>query len=105
GADALVTAVLEHAQQARLHRRRQLPHFIEEQRPAPRRFEIAGPSSRIRARERTSHVTEEGALHQLGADGAAVDCEIWFGTTRAAGMQMPCKQFLARSGLPGDEHA
>src|SRR5208283_5361443 len=56
-------AVLQHAQQLRLRRRRHLPDFVQQQRSAVRQFETANPPLR-RARERAPLMPENLALHQ-----------------------------------------
>jgi len=56
-------AVLEHAQESNLHRRRELGDLVEEERAALGLLDVAAPLS-VGAGERTSLVPEEGGLDQ-----------------------------------------
>ena len=53
--------------------------------------------------ERALLVAEQLALHQLGADGRAVDCDEGTASTIAAFVQRLGDELLARAALPEDE--
>ena len=71
-ADALVDALLQHAQQLHLHRQAHVADLVEEQRAALGDLE-ASLAGGDRAGERALLVTEQFALEQLRGNRAAVD--------------------------------
>ena len=71
-ADALVLALLQHAQQLALQIERNLADLVEEDRAAVGELETPDPIA-MRARERAFHVAEELALEQLVRNRCAID--------------------------------
>ena len=102
-ADRHDLAVLEHAQQLRLERRRHVADLVEEQRAAVRQLE---PSLAIggRAGERAAHVAEEHRLGQLAGDGDAVHRDERRLRARAAAVNRAGDELLAGAALAGDQH-
>src|SRR4029077_20673238 len=77
--------LLEHAQQLRLERSRQIADLVQEQRASTRRLDEAWPPA-LRARERPERMAEKLALEQGGRDRAAVDRDERPGGTEAPAM-------------------
>src|SRR5204862_227502 len=73
-ADALVLALLQHAQQLALQIERDLPDFVEKDRASVGELE-APDSIAVRSRERALHVSEELALEQLVRNRRAIDLD------------------------------
>ena len=69
-------AELQRAKERRLHRRRELSHFVQEERAFMRRLEESDGLA-IRSRECAAFMTEQLALHEIISDGAAVDDDPW----------------------------
>ena len=95
-------AVLEDAQELRLHRCGHLAHFVEEDRPAGRGLEepalIAG-----RPRERPPAVAEELALEERLREGRAVDGDERGAGTRARRVDAPRHELLPGARVALDE--
>jgi hypothetical protein len=88
-------ALVERAQQRRLHLGRELADLVEEQRAAVRLFEGAGPI-RDGAREGPAQVPEERRLDELLGHGAAVEDDERSGLARAVTVDLLGEQLLAR---------
>ena len=102
-ADALVGALLQHAQDLDLHRQRHVADLVEEQRAAVGHFETALARG-DRAGEGSLLVTEQLGLEQLARDRAAVDGDERPVAARRLVMHGARDDFLAGAGLAGDEH-
>ena len=102
-ADAADLALLQHAQQLRLERQRQLADLVEQQRAAVRLLEQARPVSRG-ARERPLHVAEQLGLEQRVGDRGAVHRDERLRPSRARPMDRLRDDLLTGAALAGDEH-
>jgi len=102
-AEAHDRAVLECAQQLRLHRERQFADLVEEDRAAARLLEPAGPR-RARARERPALVAEQLRLEQRVRDRRAVDLDEGRVAARAGEVHGAGEQLLAGSRLAQQQH-
>ena len=102
-ADAVILAVLQHAQQTHLQIRRHVADFIEEQRAA---FGLlkAALSRRLRASERAAFVTEQFRFEQIFRDRRRVDGDERFAFAQAVFVQRARHEFFASTGFAGDEH-
>ena len=101
-ADAPDLALLERAQELRLHADRELADLVEEHRAAVGRFERADAIA-IGAGERAAHVTEELALDEVRRDRAAVDDDERLVGARAALHDLGGDELLAGAVLAVDE--
>ena len=101
-ADRHDLALLEHAQELRLHRARHFAHLVEEDRALLGGFEDAAPVL-DRAREGAATVPEELALEQRLLERGAVDGEERPVGARALAMDRARDELLARAGLALDE--
>ncbi len=102
-ADALNFAVLNDAQELRLHLQRGLADFVEKHSTAVGVFEEAGASIR-RASECAADVTEELAFEKrVNERGAIADGETLL-SDRAHVVQGASDELLARAGGAGDEN-
>jgi hypothetical protein len=102
-ADRPHLAVLEHAQQLHLQRRRELGDLVEEQRAAVRLADQA--LGRVRGTgERPLHVAEQLRLEQLARDRAAVDRDERPLRAAAGAVDAARHQLLAGAALARDEH-
>ena len=99
-ADAVV---IQGAQQLSLEREREVADLVEEERAPVCLLEQTGLSG-VGVRERAPLVAEELRLHERGGDRGAVDGHKGTVSARAALMERPGQQFLARSGFPVDQH-
>ena len=97
-ADAARSALLEHAQQLRLHRRRQLADLVEEERAAVRRLEAAD-APLARAGEGAALVAEELALEQRLRDRGAVHDDEGLVAARAELVDRARDELLAGAAL------
>ena len=102
-ADGLNLAVLQEAEEQRLHAQAHLTHFVEEQRAAMRELELAGLVS-IRARETALHVTEQFGLEQGLGQARAVHRDVRARRTRGPRVNLPRDEILADAALTRDEH-
>src|SRR5207253_10172206 len=102
-ADALNLAVLEEAQQQRLHAQTHLPDLIEKDRPLVRHFEEAEPIP-IRTRETSLDVTEEGRFEQRIGNARTVDRDERRVHAPATLVDKTRDDLLADAALAGDEH-
>jgi len=101
--DALIFAVLQHAQQFGLQLQRQLADLVEEQRAALRLLE----KSFLRRRgagERALGVAEQGGFQQIGSDGGTVDRHQRCRRVRPQLAQRGRHQLLAAARLALDQH-
>ena len=89
-------ALLQHAQQLRLQRRRQLGDLVEEHRAAVRLDEQPGPIA-ARVGKRAPLVAEQLALQQRVGNGRAVDRDERTLAARAVEVQRLRDQLLART--------
>ena len=96
-------ALLQHAQQLRLHRRRHLADLVEQHRAARRRLEETALVV-DRPGERATAVAEQLALEQRLRERGAVDGEKRSLGARAGAMDAARDQLLAGSGLALDEN-
>ena len=103
GAERLELALLQHAQQLRLHRGAHGPDLVEEDRAAVGQRELAALGHR-RAGEGAAHVAEELRFEERVRDGRAVHLDERHLALRAAVMNEPRHHLLAGAGLAGDEH-
>jgi hypothetical protein len=101
--DALEHAVLQHAQQSYLRRRRELADLVEEQRAAVGPFE---PTLALahRAREAAALVAEQLRVDELGGDRPAVDADERLGRSLRPGVERPRDDLLARARLAEQQH-
>ena len=95
-------ALLNDAEELDLHRRRDLPDFIQEERAAVCRFEDAEAVVH-RACEGATRVPEELALKQRVGERAAVDRDKRPARSRRRVVQPPRKSLLPDAALPGDQ--
>jgi hypothetical protein len=102
-ADALVLAVLEHAQEAALQRRFELADLVEEERAAARALEAPDPA-RDRACERAALVPEQLALEHRRRERCAIGVHEWKLPPRRTGVQRARDETLADAGLAEQEH-
>ena len=102
-ADALVLAVLQHAQQLGLQLERQLADLVEEQRAVARVLEIARARGRG-AGESALGVAEQRRLDQRRRDCRAVEREVGLVRACRQAVQAARHQFLAAAGLAFDQH-
>ena len=102
-ADRPHRALLDRAQQLRLHRQRQVADLVEEQRAAVGRLEEAFAIVH-RAGERALAIAEELGLEQLLGDRAAVDRDERLRRAHADLVDRARDQFLAGAGLAGHQH-
>ena len=102
-ADPDEAAVLDQAKQLRLQRRRHVADLVEEERAFARPLGIA-EMALLRSGERAFLVAEDLALEKLGRDRRAVHRDEGLGAARRYLVQQPGRHFLARPGLPGDQH-
>ncbi len=102
-ADALERTVLQHAEQLRLARHRELADLVEEHRARARGLEGAG-ARRDSARERAALVAKELALHEVLGDRSAVDHAQCARRPSAALVQQPRDECLPRPALAEEEH-
>ena len=102
-AEAAEAALLQHAQQLDLRRRRHLADLVEEQRAAVRQLEAALPPIG-RAGEGALLVAEDFALEQRLGNRGAVDGDERKAGARAQLVDGLRDQLLAGARLAGDEH-
>src|SRR2546426_2113959 len=93
----------EHAQDFCLCHRRHLADLIEQNRAARRQTQLALVTL-LRAREGALLITKEFALEKGVRNRSAVDAQKGLATPGAGGMNAFSNAFLARTGIPGDEH-
>jgi hypothetical protein len=103
GANGLVGALLQHAQQLHLQRQRQLADLVQEERAALGERDAAAPAAR-RARERAAHVAEQLALQQRLGDGAAVHRDERARGARRAAVDEAREHLLAGARLALQQH-
>ena len=96
-------ALLQHAQQLHLHRRRHFGDFVEEQRAAGRGLDQTGLDAGG-AGEGAALVAEQFVGEQFFRQCAAVDGDERPAGTPAVLVHVARQQFLARSGGADDEH-
>src|SRR4029077_9589897 len=94
---------LDHPQELRLQRHRQLADLVDEQRPRVRQREEPRPVLH-RPREAPPHVPEQMALHQPLRNRRAVQRHQRPVPPRALRVDRPRDQLLARPRLPRDAH-
>ncbi len=92
------TALLDRAQQFRLHGQRQVTDLIQEQRAAPSGLEVAVPVL-VRAGVRPLARTKELRLEQVFRDGSAIDCDARAIRALAASVQCLSDQLLTGARL------
>ena len=102
-ADRPHRALLDRAQQLRLHRQRQVADLVEEQRAAVGGLEEA-LAVVVRAGERALAVAEELGLEQVLGDRAAVDRHERHRAAHADFVDRAGDELLAGARLAGDEH-
>ena len=96
-------ALLEEAQEAQLHERRDVADLVEEQGAAVR-LEDAAETVAVGAGERALAVPEQLALQERLGDGGAVDLDQRPVLAVALQVQGLGGEFLAGAGFAGDEH-
>ena len=94
--------LLEHAEDLRLERHRHVADLVEEERPASRLDEEAGPRF-ARVGERATGVSEQLALEERLRHRRAVDRDEGAVGSAAAPMNRVREHLLARPALAGDE--
>src|SRR5882672_800339 len=102
-AHALVTLLLQDAEQFALQFQRNFSNFIEENRPSFSRLETSG-AVLDRPGKSTARVAEEFAFIQLFWDRGAIDADERFVLAPAALVNFPRDQFLARAGFTENEN-
>ncbi len=102
-ADALETALLEHAQELDLEVGGQLADFVEKQGAAVGEFEAAALAGHG-ARERALFVAKELALQHADVEGHAVDRDEGPAGPGGGEVDGPGHELLARARLAGDKH-
>src|SRR6058998_3164597 len=102
-AHALVTLLLQDAEQFALQFQWNFSDFIEENRPSFSRLETSG-AVLDRPGKSTARVAEEFAFIQLFWDGGAIDADQRLVLAPAAPMDLPRDQFLACAGFAENEH-
>ena len=102
-ADAVILAVRQHAQQTHLQIGRHVADLVQEQRPALGLLE-APAAQALRAGERAALMAEELRLEQVLGNRRRVDRDERPGHPRAVAMKRARDEFLAGTGLAGDEH-
>ena len=102
-ADRTDLAVLQHAQQLHLHRRRHVADLVEKHRAAVRLLEDA-LAIRDRAGERAAYVAEQLRFEERLRDGAAVDRHKRLRSPRAVDVDGARDELLSRAALTLDEH-
>ncbi|OQB39570.1 MAG: hypothetical protein BWY09_01030 [Candidatus Hydrogenedentes bacterium ADurb.Bin179] len=103
GTDGTETAVLHHAQDARLVLQAEVADFIQKQRAAAR-FQQQTRTCGRRPRKRPFDVTEKFALKQFPGNGGAVHNHERGLAARRKIVERPGHQFLAYSRLPCNKH-
>ena len=103
GAERLELAILQHAQQLRLHRQRDGADLVEEDRAAVGEREAALLGERG-AGERAADVAEQLRFEQRLGNRRAVDLDHRHAALRAAGVDGARDQLLAGAGLAGEQH-
>ena len=96
-------ALLQEAQQAQLHERRDVADLVEEQGAAVRLEDAAHPVP-VRTGERALAVAEQFALQERFRDGGAIHLDQRPVPAVAFQVQGLGRQFLAGTGFAGDEH-
>ena len=96
--------LLQSAQQLRLQVHGDIADFIEEKSAVISQLEAAALLDQ-RSGERTLFMTEQFALHQSRRNGRAVQADECSRTARAAIMNGPGDQFLARTGFAVQQHS
>ena len=102
-AERLDHALLEHAQQLRLHGERDLRDLVEQQRSAVGRLEAPFALSHG-AREGAALVTEQLRLDERLGERRAVDRDERRALARATRVERVRDQLLAGAALAADEH-
>ena len=102
-ADTIELAFGQHAQQARLQRRRHVADFVEKQGAAIRLLE-APPPLRIRARERAFFMAEQFRFQQVRGEGGGVERDEGLVRARAMAVQSSRHEFLARARFARDQN-
>ena len=102
-ADAVVVAVGQHAQQARLQLRGHVADLVEEQRATLGLLEAAAPH-RLRAGESAALVAEQLAFQQVARDRRGVQRDERPALARAVLVQRTRDDFLAAARFARDEH-
>src|SRR5262249_11440335 len=102
-ADRLDDLFLQRTQDLGLRLDAHVADFVEEERAARGRLELAAPI-RDRAGERALDVTEELGFDQLLGDGGAVHFDERPGFPVPEPVNLPRDELLARAVFPGDEH-
>ena len=102
-ADAEEFAFCQHAQQARLQRRRHVADLVEEQRSTIGLFE-APDMALGRAGERAGLVAEQFAFQQFRRNRRGVERDERLVRARRFAVERARDQFLAGAGFAGDEH-
>ena len=103
GADGLNLAVLEEAQEHRLHAQAHLGHFVQEDRAVVRLLQHADLVAE-RVRERALHVAEQLRLEQRLRDAGAVDRHERLPGAAGVGVDELGDEVLADAALAGDQH-
>src|SRR6185295_10109133 len=102
-AEALEFALLQHAQELRLHRRAHLADFIEEQHPAAGLLQLTRLALR-RAGERAALVAEQLRLEEILRQRRAVERDERSVAPRRRAMEKARDDFLARARLAEQQH-
>ena len=103
-ADRRHLALLQHAQQLRLHAARHLADLVEEQRAAVRGRQAARARP-VGAGEGAAHVPEQLGLGERLGDGRQLTATNGPVAARAGAVNEPGDDLLAGAGLAADEHA
>ena len=98
-ADPGESAILQHAEQLHLDRKRHVPDLIKKKSAAVRLLEAAR-TARDRTRERAFLVAKELAFQQVLGNRAAVDRDHLMLLARAVFVHRLCNEFLAGAALP-----
>src|SRR5262245_37231005 len=102
-AQAFELALLKDPQELGLELDRNLADFVEEDRPAVGELESADPLA-DRTRERSLLVSEQLTLEKARGNRGAIQLDERVVTASAQLMDRSRDQFLARSGLAGNQH-
>src|SRR5262249_10234438 len=102
-ADAPHLAVLNHAKELRLHRKRHLRDLIQEQRSAVGRFEETHTWP-VRSRKRAAHVAEKRALEQGFRDRSAIFSDKRERLTRAEFVDRARDELLPGTAFAANEY-
>ena len=103
-ADPVELALGQHAQQARLQRRRHVADLIEKQRAAICLFEPSHPPG-IGTGERAFLVPEQFRFEQFGRDSRGIERNKRLVGSRTVFVQSPRDELLAGAGLTGDQNS